>query len=376
MNTQLSSEDRRAVETAAMERAIELSRNGPAWGINPRVGCVILDSTGREIAHGWHRGHGTAHAEVDALQSLADPTLARGATAVVTLEPCNHHGATGPCSQALIDAGVSRVVYALADPGQDSAGGAARLAGAGIDVDHGIAEAAAYDNIRPWYESMRLGRPFVTVKWASSLDGRGAADDGTSQWITGPHSRADVHLRRSEADAIAVGTGTVLADDPSLTARTPEGTLYEHQPVPVVIGQRAIAADAKLHEHPEPLTQHPTISQALDALFKRGIRHLFVEGGPGLASSFLREGYADEVLVYLAPTLIGGRFSAITDLGVASISEQQAWEFSSIDRLGADIRIVARPVRPVPGIPTASALPASPASPSPASPASASPKGN
>ncbi|WP_241988644.1 bifunctional diaminohydroxyphosphoribosylaminopyrimidine deaminase/5-amino-6-(5-phosphoribosylamino)uracil reductase RibD, partial [Cryobacterium sp. TMB3-1-2] len=206
-----------------MRRALQLAGNGPAEGVNPRVGCVILSPAGEIIAEGWHRGAGTCHAEVDALARL-DPADARGATAVVTLEPCNHTGRTGPCALALIDAGIGRVVYAVADPGPHSSGGGDRLRAAGIDVTGGLLadEVAAF--LADWLVSARLGRPFVTVKWASSLDGRAAAADGTSQWITGPAARRDVHERRARADAILVGTGTALADDPSLTARAADGT--------------------------------------------------------------------------------------------------------------------------------------------------------
>ena len=233
-------------EADAMRRAIELSRRGPANGANPRVGCVILDAAGRVIAEGWHRGRGTAHAEVAALDDLADRSLAVGATAVVTLEPCNHTGATGPCSEALIDAGVGRVVYAVADPGASSSGGGDRLRSAGIDVETGLLADEAEANIRPWLIAMRRGTPFVTVKWASSLDGRAAAADGTSRWITGASARADVHRRRAEAGAIAVGTGTVFSDDPSLTARDPDGGELSEQPIPVIVGRRSVPRDSRV----------------------------------------------------------------------------------------------------------------------------------
>ncbi|WP_233551150.1 bifunctional diaminohydroxyphosphoribosylaminopyrimidine deaminase/5-amino-6-(5-phosphoribosylamino)uracil reductase RibD, partial [Cryobacterium melibiosiphilum] len=207
---------------AAMRRAFALAANGPATGVNPRVGCVLLRADGTLLAEGWHRGAGTPHAEVDALRNLVaqhGPDAARGATAVVTLEPCNHTGRTGPCAQALIDAGVARVVYAVADPGRHSSGGAKTLRAADIDVRGGLLEADGTAFLGDWLVAARLGRPFVTVKWAASLDGRAAASDGTSQWITGTPARLDVHRRRAAADAILVGTGTVLADDPALTAR-------------------------------------------------------------------------------------------------------------------------------------------------------------
>ena len=234
-------------ESSAMTRALELARRGPR-GLNPQVGAVILSPAGEVIAEGWHQGSGTAHAEVDALSKLP-VGAARGATAVVTLEPCNHTGRTGPCALALIDAGVSRVVFALDDPGAASGGGAERLRSAGIEVVSGEQADAATAVIADWLAVQRLGRPHVTVKWAQSLDGRAAADDGTSQWITGPDARADVHRRRAAADAIVIGTGTLLADDPALTARDGDA-LFPDQPVPVVIGSRETPPDAAVHRHP------------------------------------------------------------------------------------------------------------------------------
>ena len=217
-------------ERGAMRRALDLAARGPV-GVNPQVGAVLLAADGTTLAEGWHRGAGTAHAEVDALSHLP-AGAARGATAVVTLEPCNHTGRTGPCAVALIEAGVARVVYALDDPVAVSHGGAETLRAAGVEVEAGVEADAALTLIDPWVTAARLGRPHVTVKWAQSLDGRAAADDGTSQWITGAAARADVHRRRAEADAIVVGTGTVLADDPALTARGPEGPLRRRSRCP------------------------------------------------------------------------------------------------------------------------------------------------
>lgn len=335
-------------EADAMRRAIELSRRGPANGANPRVGCVILDAAGRLIAEGWHRGRGTAHAEVAALDDLADRSLAVGATAVVTLEPCNHTGATGPCSEALIDAGVGRVVYAVADPGASSSGGGDRLRSAGIDVETGLLADEAEANIRPWLTAMRRGTPFVTVKWASSLDGRAAAADGTSRWITGPSAQADVHRRRAEAGAIAVGTGTVFSDDPSLTARDPDGKELSEQPIPVIVGRRSVPRDSRVLAHPAGVIEYPSrdLRGLLQMLAERDIRHVFVEGGPALASAFLAAGLADDVLVYIAPTLLGGPLTAITDLGVRTISEQARMHFDHIELLGDDVLLVARPLSP------------------------------
>ncbi|OZB82159.1 bifunctional diaminohydroxyphosphoribosylaminopyrimidine deaminase/5-amino-6-(5-phosphoribosylamino)uracil reductase RibD [Microbacterium sp. 13-71-7] len=334
-----------AAERAAMTHALEIARRGPR-GLNPQVGAVILSPAGDLLAEGWHRGAGTSHAEVDALSKLS-PEQLRGATAVVTLEPCNHTGRTGPCAQALIDAGVRRVIYALDDPGAVSGGGAERMRAAGVDVVAGEQAEAAHALIDDWLTVQRLGRPHVTVKWAQSLDGRAAAADGSSQWITGPAARADVHRRRAAADAIVVGTGTVLADDPSLTARDGDA-LLPHQPVPVVIGARETPADAAVRRHPyAPLfyAEHD-LAAVLTDLRDRGIQRVFVEGGPTLASAFLAAGLVDEVLAYLAPVLIGGPRLALTDIGVPSIGEARRLVVDEWQPLGADLLVVARPAEP------------------------------
>ena len=337
----------------AMRRALSIAAHGPADGVNPRVGCVILAADGRMLAEGWHRGAGTPHAEVDALRTLAASAaagVARGSTVVVTLEPCNHTGRTGPCAQALIEAGVARVVYAVADPGEQSSGGAATLAAAGITVRGGLLEAVGESFLGDWLTTARLGRPLVSVKWAASLDGRAAAADGSSRWITGPVARHDVHRRRAAAQAIVVGTGTVLADDPSLTARDAAGELLPTQPVPVVIGRRGTPAHAALRRHPRDALLYATddLSAVLADLLAQGIRHVFVEGGPTLASAFVAAGLVDEYLVYLAPTLLGGPRLALGDIGVADIDGQRRLTIDHIEQLGDDVLIVARPSEPPP----------------------------
>lgn len=336
------------IEHTAMGRALALAQRGPR-GVNPQVGAVILSPSGDVIAEGWHRGTGTRHAEVDALSQLP-AGAARGATAVVTLEPCNHTGHTGPCSEALIEVGIGRVVYAVDDPGLHSHGGADRLRAAGVDVAPGLRGDDGRALLDSWLTVQRLGRPHVTVKWAQSLDGRAAAADGTSQWITGPSAREDVHRRRSQADAIVAGTGTVLADDPALTARRPDGSLYEQQPVPVVLGARPIPDDAAVHRHPQPPVLHTDhdLPALLADLRVRGVQRLFVEGGPTVASAFVRAGLADELLVYVAPTLLGvgpdgTDRPALGALGVRTITEQRRIAVASIQRLGDDLLIVAHP---------------------------------
>ncbi len=326
-----------------MRHALSLAAHGPATGVNPQVGCVIVDADGSIVAEGWHRGAGTPHAEVDALSHVANAT---GLTAVVTLEPCNHHGLTGPCSEALIAAGVARVVYAVSDPGDRSGGGEERLREAGVLVESGVLAQQASEAMRIWLTATRLRRPFVTLKWAASLDGRAAAADGSSRWITGTAARQRVHEQREKSDAILVGTGTVLADDPSLTARGDAGELMPHQPVPVVIGERAIPADARVLHHPQAaiVTGTRDLPAILDGLFQRGIRHAFVEGGPTLASAFVTAGLVDEYLVYLAPMLLGGDRLALSDIGVTSIGDARRLSIDTVERLGSDLLVVARPV--------------------------------
>lgn len=327
-------------ERHAMTRALELAAQGPR-GLNPQVGAVILSPGGEVLAEGWHHGAGTPHAEVDALSKLA-PGAARGATAVVTLEPCNHTGRTGPCAVALIEAGVARVVYALDDPGAVSGGGAQRLRDAGVSVDSGEQADAAHALIDGWLTAQRLGRPEITVKWAQSLDGRAAASDGTSQWITGPAARADVHRRRAAADAIVVGTGTVLADDPALTARDGDA-LHSHQPIPVVIGSRATPADAAVHRHPLPPVFYDTrdLHDVVADLHSRGVQSVFVEGGPTLASAFIAEGLADRVLAYIAPVLLGGDRLALANIGVPTIDAARRLTVDEWVPLGPDLLAVA-----------------------------------
>ncbi|MBK4348850.1 bifunctional diaminohydroxyphosphoribosylaminopyrimidine deaminase/5-amino-6-(5-phosphoribosylamino)uracil reductase RibD [Lacisediminihabitans changchengi] len=331
----------------AMRHALSLAAHGPAWGVNPQVGCVLLTADGTVLAEGWHRGAGTAHAEVDALSKLS-PGEAVGATAVVTLEPCNHTGRTDPCSEALLAAGVSEVYYSVADPGARSGGGGERLREGGVAVHGGLLAEETERAMRVWLTAERGRRPYVSVKWASSLDGRAAASDGSSQWITGTAARQRVHEQRETADAIVVGTGTVLADDPSLTARGDAGELMPHQPVPVIIGERSIPEDARLFQHPGPviLTASRDLPAILDALFERDIRHVYVEGGPTLASAFVAAGLVDEYLIYLAPTLLGGAKLALGDLGVPTLSGAHALHIESIEQLGDDLLITAYPKAP------------------------------
>lgn len=335
-------------EREALERALALAVRGPR-GHNPQVGCVLLSSAGEVLAEGWHRGAGTPHAEVDALSRLS-PGAAHGATAIVTLEPCNHTGRTGPCAEALVEAGIARVVYAVADPGKASSGGAQRLRAAGVDAVH-ARDARAEALIDDWHLAIARGRPSVTAKWAQSLDGRAAAADGTSRWITGPEARAHVHVQRSHHDAIAVGTGTVLADDPRLTARIPlaDGTDDPRapQPLPVVVGVRAVPDDARLRDHARSFVQvDGPPAEWLGALWRdHGIQTLYVEGGPTLASAIVAAGLADRIHCYVAPTLLGGARTAVGDIGVATIAEQLLLDDVHVEALGRDLLVTAT-IRP------------------------------
>lgn len=354
-----------------MRRSLALARRGPADDPNPQVGCVLLDPTGRIVAEGWHRGSGTPHAETEALAALPAEWRSHIAdlTAVVTLEPCNHTGRTGPCAAALIDAGIGAVVYAAADPGHESSGGAARLEAAGVTVRGGVLEREALEVLLPWitrqsaldFDSQARGvsgkrskpRPHITVKWAQTLDGRAAAADGSSQWITGVDARGDVHRRRAEADAILVGTGTLLADDPALTARAELGGLLvppAEQPVPVVLGHREIPANARVREHPalaargltEPIRlTGDDLAADLASLHAAGIRRLFIEGGPTVASSFIAAGFVDDALIYVAPALLGGPRLALGDLGITSIAGIQRLRVTGFTQLGPDLLIRA-----------------------------------
>jgi diaminohydroxyphosphoribosylaminopyrimidine deaminase/5-amino-6-(5-phosphoribosylamino)uracil reductase len=322
---------------AAMRLAIEQSYlvKGSTYP-NPPVGAVILDADGQVVGVGGTEPAGSDHAEVLALRRAG--SLAAGGTAVVTLEPCNHHGKTPPCVNALIDAGVRAVVYAVTDPNEIAAGGAARLSAAGVDVKSGLlAEEVTGGPLREWLHKQRTGLPHVTWKYASSLDGRSAAADGTSRWISSEAARLDLHRRRAATDAIIVGTGTVLADDPALTARLPDGSPAAKQPLRVVVGMREIPSEAKvLNDDSRTMvirTRDPM--EVLKALSDR--TDVLLEGGPTLASAFLREAAIDRILTYVAPILLGGPVTAVDDVGVPTIARALRWRFDGVDRVGPDL---------------------------------------
>ena len=335
-----------ATTDAAMLLAVELA--GQVKGgtyPNPPVGAVILDSDGEVAGIGGTEPVGGAHAEVVALRRAGD--RAAGGTAVVTLEPCNHSGNTPPCVEALVAAGVSSVIYAVADPNPVAAGGAARLAAEGVDVVGGVeAELVAAGPLREWLHRQRTGLPHVTWKYAASIDGRSAAADGSSQWITSDAARADLHRRRAAADAIVIGTGTVFADDPALTARLPDGSLADQQPLRVVVGKREISSESKVLNDDSPTTVIRTHDPAevLKALADR--TDVMLEGGPTLAGAFLRAGVVDRILAYVAPILLGGPVTAVDDIGVPTIANALRWKFDNMEQMGPDVLLSLVPGEP------------------------------
>lgn len=340
-----------AREVSAMHRALALAATpGVPLGPNPRVGCVLIDADGRTVAEGFHRGAGTPHAEADALARAGD--AARGTTAVVTLEPCNHTGRTGPCAEALVDAGVSRVVFAQADPNPVASGGAATLAAAGIEVSAGLMAAeSAYLN-RAWIFGLTHSRPFVTWKFATTLDGRSAAADGTSRWITTAASRLDVHRLRSEADVVLAGTGTVETDDAELTVRDSRQEPLAVQPLRAVMGLRDLGSNLRAFndraETVRLVTRDP--AEALHTLAGLDRHHVFLEGGPRLAAAFLAAGLVDEVVAYVAPTLLGAGPQAVADLGITTIGDALALDVVDVRVIGeppsCDVRLTLTPRRP------------------------------
>ncbi|MET9658302.1 bifunctional diaminohydroxyphosphoribosylaminopyrimidine deaminase/5-amino-6-(5-phosphoribosylamino)uracil reductase RibD [Streptomyces sp. NPDC006510] len=356
-----------AADITAMRRAITLAARGlGSTSPNPVVGCVILDAAGHPAGEGFHRRAGGPHAEIHALRDAGE--RARGGTAYVTLEPCNHTGRTGPCAQALIKAGVTRVVYAVGDPNPQATGGADTLRTAGVKAEQGLLAAEAEAGNAAWLTSVRLGRPYVLWKYAATLDGRIAAADGTSRWITSAESRADVHRLRAEADAVVVGSGTARTDNPQLGVRGLEGAV---QPLRVVVdtgaaavrpGARvldgtaptliAVAEDADARHLPEAavlrLPRAVTgpgldIPALLRALYGRGIRSVLLEGGPTLAGAFVAAGTVDKAVGYLAPVLLGAGPAALADAGISTIAEALRLDVTETVRIGPDLRVTAVP---------------------------------
>lgn len=334
-------QDQSTTDEQWMLRALVVATNGPEADANPRVGCVLVDPDGVLVAEGWHEGAGTPHAEAAALHAASD--RAAGCTAYVSLEPCHHTGRTEPCSRALAAAAVSRVVYAVSDPNPSAGGGAAWLAEQGVTTQGGLLEVEAEALNRSWLHRIRTDRPWVTWKVATTLDGRSAAADGTSQWITGPEARADVHQQRARCGAIVVGTGTALTDNPHLTARRPDGTLHEHQPLRVVMGQRDLPSDAHVFDDAAETVHLRTRSprEVLDHLAGREIHRVWLEGGPTVAAAFMAEHLVDEIVAYIAPVLLGRGRPSVSDLGITTIADALRLEPIDTRLVGHDVRITA-----------------------------------
>ena len=355
-------------DVAWMSLACELALEGQnSTTPNPRVGCVLVSAGGEEVGRGFHLRAGEAHAEVNALAAAGN--RARGATAYVTLEPCNHQGRTGACSEALISAGVAEVVYGMRDPNPLVAGrGLQRLRDAGIQVRGPVSEAQCRDLNPGFILRMTEGRPLVRCKMAASMDGRTAMSNGDSQWITGPAARADVQRWRARSCAIITGVGTVLHDDPALTVRDPELGENPRQPLRVVLdshlrtpenakilrqslGQTVIATcslsrPAALASHIWALPSHKA-QVDLNALISRLAQHqcneVLIEAGAAVAGSFLQAGLIDELIIYVAPTLMGSAARPMFELPLQNMSERLMLECLDVSRVGDDWRFCARP---------------------------------
>ncbi|GAB3279099.1 bifunctional diaminohydroxyphosphoribosylaminopyrimidine deaminase/5-amino-6-(5-phosphoribosylamino)uracil reductase RibD [Kineosporia babensis] len=387
-------------EIQAMRQAIRLAARGLATTLpNPVVGCVLLDPDGTVVAEGWHEQAGGPHAEVMALRAAG--SRARGTTAVVTLEPCNHTGRTGPCSEALLAAGVQKVVVAVPDPTDAASGGAARLRAAGLEVETGVLAEEAERGLEPgegnevWLTAVRKQRPFVTWKFAATLDGRVAAQDGTSQWITSVEARSDVHRLRAQVDTMLVGVGTVLADDPLLTVRDADGNPLARQPLRVVADtHNRTPANARIRGNDAPTwiatgAEVGTIESRLRTvaapnaagspqgsggqelgtsgapyaggtpygggrreldlhalmrqLYARECRHVLLEGGPRMAGAMVEAGLVDRVIAYLAPSLLGAGPNALMDAGITTIADVWRLDLVDVRQVGGDVRVLARP---------------------------------
>ncbi len=358
-----------------MARALELARaHLGETSPNPTVGAVLVKE-GRIIAEGYHKAAGQPHAEIVALQQAGAD--ARGATLYVTLEPCNHYGRTPPCSLAIIEAGVQRVFYATPDPNPAAQGGAQRLAAAGIQVHRGPGEAEAREINRFFFHHAHTGQPYVIAKFAASLDGKIATRTGDSRWITGPEARQRGHDLRAQVDAILVGAGTVMADDPRLTARRPDGTLATRQPLRVALdssgriplaaqifspdlpGRTLVAATAAmpaahgraLMERGVEVTTLPadalgrvSISALLAYLGERQILSLMVEGGGEVLGGFFLAGAVQEVWAFLAPMIIGGDAAPgpVRGPGAAWLSDAARLQNVRVEALGKDWLFRAR----------------------------------
>jgi diaminohydroxyphosphoribosylaminopyrimidine deaminase/5-amino-6-(5-phosphoribosylamino)uracil reductase len=320
-----------------LKRANELARLGLGFtGSNPIVGAVIVSPTGEIIGEGFHKSG--PHAEVVALEQAAD--LAKGATLYVTLEPCSHQGKTGPCTEAIIEAGIAKVVYAVRDPNLLASGGAKVLEEAGIDVVFNSDVAEITNSNRAWLHKIKNHRPYFIWKIATTLDGRTAAIDGSSKWITGTESRAEVSKLRSESHAILIGTATALADNPHLIPRNLE-TAREANPARIVMGLREIPSGFNLHNDAAEtvfLRSHD-FSELLTLCNEREFNQVLVESGSELGTALLRAGLIDELVIFQAASLLGSGLSFIGDLGATNIKEKMDFLIRDVAQFGNDLKI-------------------------------------
>jgi diaminohydroxyphosphoribosylaminopyrimidine deaminase / 5-amino-6-(5-phosphoribosylamino)uracil reductase len=329
--------------TVAMQRAIALAEKGLGkTAPNPIVGAVIMDATEAIIAEGFHdRNKSDDHAEVVAIKAAGDK--AKGSTIVVTLEPCNHTGSTGPCVQAIIDAGITTVVFAVTDPNEKAAGGAAALRAAGITVIEGVLKDQAAFSNRAWLMKIRKNRPFFTWKVAATLDGKVAAADGKSKWITNEASRADVQVLRRQADAILVGTNTVIADNPHLVPRGDfEG--FTNNPIRIVCGEQELPKDAQVFDDAAQtvVVKSKNLDVLVEKLNELGVNHVFVEAGPTLGSAMLDGCLLDELIMYQAPTLLGtGKHFFVFDYPT-TITDQMRMDHLGTQVFDGDVKSVYR----------------------------------
>ncbi len=356
-----------AADHAAMARALQLAARGlTTTSPNPRVGCVLMRD-GRTVGEGWHARAGEAHAEIHALRQAGE--AARGATAYVTLEPCSHFGRTPPCADALIEAGIGRVVTAMEDPNPLVAGrGLARMRAAGIVTEHGLLEAEARDLNIGFVSRMSHGRPWVRLKAAATLDGKTALDNGVSQWITGPAARADGHRWRARACAILTGIGTVREDDPQLTVRdvpcsrqplrvlvdatlavSPAARILQGEPILVAAARADAERIGALRDGGHDVVVLPDAGGKVDLprlmseLGSRGLNEVHVEAGFKLNGSLLREGCVDELLLYLAPMLVGDAAQGLFNLPALSALEGATrLDIRDLRTIGPDLRLLAR----------------------------------
>ena len=326
MNQVLSAE-------TAMARAIECAQLGLGKTFpNPIVGAVITSATGEFISEGFHQG--ADHAEVVAIKVAKE--IPAGSIIYVTLEPCNHQGKTPPCTEAIIDAGISKVVYAVTDPNPIAAGGAERLRNSGIEVVAGLLEnEAAFDN-RAWLTKIAKHRPRITWKIASTMDGKVAAADGTSKWITSELARADVALLRSQADAIVTSTSTVMADNPLLTSKG-----LGKNPIRIVMGKSEVTPESQvLNSDAETIfIKSHNFQELISLSSQRGFNQILVESGPTFGTALLKADLVDEILLFQAPTFFGSGTPSISDLGINNISQRLDFEIADVEVIGADLKI-------------------------------------